>query len=130
MSNKKKIVYGVTCVLCLAVIWVTTYFICLQIKPKGDKVVTKQELESMDNQEKIYKSAKIKVDKKEYDLSELTTDKLKGTVVIKVIIDKKEYQGYVSVSDVVKEPQVKLFKDKNYAQVVIPEKADNARSKK
>lgn len=122
MSKKKKVVLGVLFVVFLVALWFITYFVCLQIKPKGDNVVTKEQLEELDNQEEVFYDAKITVNDEEYSLNKLTQDILGSEVVVDVAVDgQKSMQGYVTYSDVVDKAQVKVFKDQNYAQVILPD---------
>lgn len=122
MSKKKKVVLGVVFVVFLVALWFITYFVCLQIKPKGDNVVTKEQLEELDKQEEVFYDAKITVNDEEYSLNKLTQDILGSEVVVDVSVDDKEpMQGYVTYSDVVDKAQVKVFKDQNYAQVILPD---------
>lgn len=122
MSKKKKVVLGVVFVVFLVALWFITYFVCLQIKPKGDNVVTKEQLEELDKQEEVFYDAKITVNDEEYSLNKLTQDILGSEVVVGVSVDDKEpMQGYVTYSDVVDKAQVKVFKDQNYAQVILPD---------
>lgn len=122
MSKKKKVVLGVLFGVFLVVLWFITYFVCLQIKPKGDNVVTKEQLEELDNQEEVFYDAKITVNDEEYSLNKLTQDILGSEIVVDVAVDgQKSMQGYVTYSDVVDKAQVKVFKDQNYAQVILPD---------
>lgn len=122
MSKKKKVVLGVVFVVFLVALWFITYFVCLQIKPKGDNVVTKEQLEELDKQEEVFYDAKITVNDEEYSLNKLTQDILGSEVVVDVSVDDKEpMQGYVTYSDVVDKAQVKVFKDQNYAQIILPD---------
>lgn len=122
MSKGRKVVLGVCFVLFLVILWFSTYFVCLQIKPKGDNVVTKEQLEELDKQEEVFYDAKITVNDEEYSLNKLTQDILGSEVVVDVSVDDKEpMQGYVTYSDVVDKAQVKVFKDQNYAQVILPD---------
>lgn len=122
MSKKKKVVLGVVFVVFLVALWFITYFVCLQIKPKGDNVVTKEQLEELDKQEEVFYDAKITVNDEEYSLNKLTQDILGSEIVVDVAVDgQKSMQGYVTYSDVVDKAQVKVFKDQNYAQVILPD---------
>lgn len=122
MSKKKKVVLGVVFVVFLVALWFITYFVCLQIKPKGDNVITKEQLDELDKQEEVFYDADIIVDDKEYSLNELTGNDLGGKVVVDVRLKGKEtIQGYVTYSDLVDKSQVKVFKDQNYVQVILPD---------
>ena len=122
MSKKKKVVLGVVFVVFLVALWFITYFVCLQIKPKGDNVVTKEQLEELDKQEEVFYDAKIIVNDEEYSLNKLTQDILGSEIVVNVTVDgQKSMQGYVTYSDVVDKAQVKVFKDQNYVQVILPD---------
>lgn len=129
MSKKKKVVLGVVFVVFLVALWFVTYFVCLQIKPKGDNVVTKEQLEELDKQEEVFYDAKITVKNEDYSLDKLTQGILGSDVVVEVAVDShKPMQGYVTYSDVVDKPQVKVFKDQNYAQVILPDSAKTVTS--
>lgn len=129
MSKKKKVVLGVVFVVFLVVLWFVTYFVCLQIKPKGDNVVTKEQLEELDKQEEVFYNAKITVKNEDYSLDKVTQAILGSDVVVEVAVDgHKSMQGYVTYSDVVDKPQVKVFKDQNYVQVILPDSAKTVTS--
>lgn len=122
MSKKKKVVLGVCFVLFLVILWFSTYFTWLDIKPTGDNVITKEQLDELDKQEEVFYDADIIVDDKEYSLNELTGNDLGGKVVVDVKLKGKEtIQGYVTYSDLADKSQVKVFKDQNYVQVILPD---------
>ena len=119
MSRNKKVVFGVAFVLFLIVLWVSVYFICLQIKPKGDNVVTAKELAELDDKDTTLYDGTIIVEDKEYALKDLSKSELGDTVVVKVKLDDKELKGYITYSDVVTKPEIKLFDNGAYAKVIL-----------
>ena len=124
MSRNKKVVFGVAFVLFLIVLWVSVYFICLQIKPKGDNVVTAKELAELDDKDTTLYDGTIIVEDKEYALKDLSKSELGDTVVVKVKLDDKELKGYITCSDVVTKPEIKLFDNGAYAKVILKDDTD------
>ena len=124
MSRNKKVVFGVAFVLFLIVLWVSVYFICLQIKPKGDNVVTAKELAELDDKDTTLYDGTIIVEDKEYALKDLSKSKLGDTVVVKVKLDDKELKGYITYSDVVTKPEIKLFDNGAYTKVILKDDTD------
>lgn len=124
MSRNKKVVFGVAFVLFLIVLWVSVYFICLQIKPKGDNVVTAKELAELDDKDTTLYDGTIIVEDKEYALKDLSKSELGDTVVVKVKLDDKELKGYITYSDVVTKPEIKLFDNGAYAKVILKDDTD------
>lgn len=131
-KNKNKLVFVVSFILFVLVIWVSVYVVTLNAKPKGYDAV-KDGIELVNPNEETVYDATVVISDKEYTLDMLNKKILKGEVVLSVKIKDKNYQGYVSVSDMITKPLVKVFKDKNYVQVLIPEKqmfsGANAKSK-
>lgn len=124
MSRNKKVVFGVAFVLFLIVLWFSVYFICLQIKPKGDNVVTAKELAELDDKDTTLYDGTIIVEDKEYALKDLSKSELGDTVVVKVKLDDKELKGYITYSDVVTKPEIKLFDNDAYAKVILKDDTD------
>lgn len=124
MSRNKKVVFGVAFVLFLIVLWVSVYFICLQIKPKGDNVVTAKDLAELDDKDTTLYDGTIIVEDKEYALKDLSKSELGDTVVVKVKLDDKELKGYITYSDVVTKPEIKLFDNGAYAKVILKDDTD------
>lgn len=124
MSRNKKVVFGVAFVLFLIVLWFSVYFICLQIKPKGDNVVTAKELAELDDKDTTLYDGTIIVEDKEYALKDLSKSELGDTVVVKVKLDDKELKGYITYSDVVTKPEIKLFDNGAYAKVILKDDTD------
>lgn len=124
MSRNKKVIFGVAFVLFLIVLWVSVYFICLQIKPKGDNVVTAKELAELDDKDTTLYDGTIIVEDKEYALKDLSKSELGDTVVVKVKLDDKELKGYITYSDVVTKPEIKLFDNGAYAKVILKDDTD------
>lgn len=121
MNSKKKVVFGVAFVVFLVVLWFTTYFIWLQIKPENDKDVTVEQLVMYDESINTYTDATITVGDKEYLLKDLTKEVLGDTVVVNVKVNDIKTQGYVVFSDTVTEPKVELQDEESYAKVILPE---------
>lgn len=124
MSKSKKVVFGVAFVLFLVALWFSVYFICLQIKPKGDNVVTAKELAELDDKDTTLYDGTIIVEDKEYALKDLSKSELGDTVVVKVKLDNKELKGYITYSDVVTKPEIKLFDNGAYAKVILKDDTD------
>lgn len=124
MSRNKKVVFGVAFVLFLIVLWISVYFICLQIKPKGDNVITAKELAEFDDKDTTLYDGTIIVEDKEYALKDLSKSELGDTVVVKVKLDDKELKGYITYSDVVTKPEIKLFDNGAYAKVILKDDTD------
>ena len=124
MSKSKKVVFGVSFVLFLVTLWFSVYFICLQIKPKGDNVVTAKELAELDDKDITLYDGTVIIEDKEYKLKDLSKSELGDTVVVKVKLDNKELKGYITYSDVVTKPEIKLFDNGAYAKVILKDDTD------
>lgn len=121
MSKKKKILLGVAFILFLVALWLVTYFLWLQVEPKGDNIITAEELAEYDSKDSIFYEATVIVNESEYTLSELNKSVLGDTVIVDVEVNNREVQGYVTYSDTVSKPQVKLADEDTYAQIILPE---------
>lgn len=125
MSKKKKITLGVGFIVFLVALWVAVYFICLSVEPKGDNVITKEQLESMDKSDSIFYEATVTIDDKDYSLSDLTEEVIGDNIVVKVEVNNRQVQGYVTFSDVITKAEVKLEDSDSYAQLILPESVNN-----
>lgn len=123
MSKRKKILLGIGFVVFLVVLWCLVYFSWLQVEPKGDNILTAEELKGYDEQDadSVFTDATVVIDKKEYKLSEVKKSLLTDDVVVTVKVNDREVQGYITVSDTISIPEVRLSDSDNYAQVIIPE---------
>lgn len=121
MSNKKKVGLGILFVLFLVGVWFATYFCWLQVEPKGDNIITSEELARYDDRDSIFYEATVTLDNKDYTLDTLNKSVLGDTVVVDVKVNNREVQGYVTFSDVISKPEVKLADEDVYAQIILPE---------
>lgn len=121
--SKKKIIIGVCFVVFLAILWCGVYYAWLQVEPKGDNVLTAEELKKYDesDEDSVFTEAVITIDGKDYDLDELKKELVGDDVVVSVKVNNREVQGYVTVSDTIENPEVRLADSDDYAQVIIPE---------
>lgn len=124
MSRKKKILLGVGFVVFLVILWCVVYFSWLQVEPKGDNILTAEELRGYDKQDadSVFTDATVIINDKEYKLSEVKKSLLTDdNVVVTVKVNDREVQGYITLSDTISSPEVRLSDSDNYAQVIIPE---------
>lgn len=123
MSRKKKILLGVGFVVFLVILWCVVYFSWLQVEPKGDNILTAEELKKYDEQNtnSVFTNATVIINDKEYELNEVKKSLLTDDVVVTVKVNDREVQGYITVSDTISSPEVRLPDSDNYAQVIIPE---------
>lgn len=119
-SKAGKVGLGVLAVGVIGVLWCGVYSYTLSADPKRD-VITSEQIEEMDKDNGVFYDAKIMVNDKEYDLSELTKDIVGDNVVVKVSVTDRVVQGYVTVSDMDLKPRVILSDQDNYAQVILPD---------
>lgn len=119
-SKAGKVGLGVLAVGVIGVLWCGVYNYTLSADPKRD-VITSEQIEEMDKDNGVFYDAKIMVNDKEYDLSELTKDIVGDNVVVKVSVTDRIVQGYVTVSDMDLKPRVVLSDQNNYAQVILPD---------
>lgn len=124
MSRKKKILLGVGFVVFLVILWCVVYFSWLQVEPKGDNILTAEELKGYDeyDTDSVFTDATVIINDKEYKLSEVKKSLLTDdNVVVAVKVNDREVQGYITVSDTISSPEVRLSDSDTYAQVIIPE---------
>lgn len=124
MSRKKKILLGVGFVVFLVILWCVVYFFWLQVEPKGDNILTAEELRGYDKQDadSVFTDATVIINDKEYKLSEVKKSLLTDdNVVVTVKVNDREVQGYITLSDTISSPEVRLSDSDNYAQVIILE---------
>lgn len=123
MSRKKKILLGVGFVVFLVILWCAVYFSWLQVEPKGDNILTAEELKGYDeqNNNSVFTNATVIINDKEYELNEVKKRLLTDDVVVTVKVNDREVQGYITVSDTISSPEVRLSDSDTYAQVIIPE---------
>lgn len=124
MSRKKKILLGVGFVVFLVILWCVVYFSWLQVEPKGDNILTAKELKGYDEHDtdSVFTDSTVIINDKEYKLSEVKKSLLTDdNVVVAVKVNDREVQGYITVSDTISSPEVRLSDSDNYAQVIIPE---------
>lgn len=124
MSREKKILLGVGFVVFLVILWCVVYFSWLQVEPEGDNILTAEELKGYDEHDtdSVFTDATVIIDDKEYKLSEVKKSLLTdGNVVVAVKVNDREVQGYITVSDTISSPEVRLSDSDNCAQVIIPE---------
>ena len=130
MSKSKKVIFVVSFFVFLVVLWLVTYFCWLNVKPKSSKSITKEELESYDNSNSTFTSAKVTFNGKEYELDELNKKVLSDDVVVDVEVNGRKVQGYVTYSDKVSKPKVKLSSEEVIAKVILPDKKESDKSGK
>lgn len=121
-SKAGKVGLGVVAVGMIGVLWYGVYNYTLSVDTKRD-VITSEQIEEMDKDNGVFYDAKITVNDKEYDLSELTKDIVGDNVVVQVSVNDRTVQGYVTVSDMDLKPRVVLSDQDNYAQVILPDKS-------
>lgn len=123
MSRRKKILLGVGFVVFLVILWCVVYFFWLQVEPKGDNILTAEELKGYDEQNinSVFTKATVIINDKEYELNEVKKSLLTDDVVVTVKVNDREVQGYITLSDTISSPEVRLSDSDNYAQVIIPE---------
>ena len=129
MNKKKKVIIGVSFILFLVALWLATYFLWLQVEPKGNNVVTSEDLVEYDNKDSIFYEATIVLNDKEYALTDLDKSVLGDTIVVNVEVNNRKVQGYVTYSDVVTDPKVKLADSDDFAQIILPDRGDDANEK-
>lgn len=121
---KNKIIFGIGFLLFLVLVWVVTYKLWLGVEPKGDNVITRDELEEYDNRQSIFYEAEVKVGDTVYQLADLNKEILGSNIVVEVKVNERKVQGYVTFSDTVDKPEVKLADEDTYAQIILPEKGE------
>lgn len=123
MSKRRKILLGAGFVVFLVILWCVVYFSWLQVEPKGDNILTAEELRKYDeqNDNSVFTEATVIINDEEYKLNEVKKSLITDNVVVTVKVNDREVQGYIAVSDTIDRPEVRLSDSDNYAQVIIPE---------
>lgn len=121
--SNKNIIFFISFILFLVILWLVIYNNVLNSEVAS--AVTKDNVSEIDSWDNVrYKDAIVYISDKALDLKGIKYKDVENSdKVVKVILNDKEYKGYIAIDESISTPEVVLINEA-YVEVLVPRHDD------